>query len=288
MSDGLFAKFPTIAYGGTECLDLTRRVAMPETTLRRPEAFYPHELSEDQRSDVVAFGYYDDPMLDWLVYLSNGVVDPYYGWYLSEDQLNSLVTEKYGSVAEAQRRIRHWETNWADAVGDASVDYYRTHMPASHKKYWSPFYGYGARVVSYRRRQETWTTTTNVIASVGLTGQTGVFRAGEIVVAFVGGLETGRADLVRTEDDGTLVVRHVVESVPVGAQVRGDVSGATATVASYAVEHSDFPLDEAAYWSPVYYYEWERQRNEANKFVQLLDKGWVATVSQEVSKKLRS
>ena len=49
--------------------------------------------------------YYDDPTLDWIIFLVNDIVDPYYDWPLSDESFDSYMRTLYGSTAEAKSTV---------------------------------------------------------------------------------------------------------------------------------------------------------------------------------------
>ena len=58
--------------------------------------FTKYTIIGDDRPDTVATKIYDDPTLDWVVLLSNNVVNIQSEWPLGQAAFNTYVTEKYG------------------------------------------------------------------------------------------------------------------------------------------------------------------------------------------------
>lgn len=52
---------------------------------------------------------YGDSTLDWLILLPNEILDPYFQWPLSQNQLNDVIRKKYGSVSTAMAQVHHYE-----------------------------------------------------------------------------------------------------------------------------------------------------------------------------------
>ena len=88
-----FENFPKIQYSNNSVLDITKRVTILNSVSSNPYAFYPYELEVHERPDQFSGRYYQDPFQSWLLYLSNKIVDPYYEWYLSDDEFNNFITE---------------------------------------------------------------------------------------------------------------------------------------------------------------------------------------------------
>lgn len=287
---GYFAKFPKVVYGGRTVLDLTRRVRVADSTLRTPQSFYPYEMRSGMRADHISFDYYNDPDAEWVIYLSSGIVDPYYGWYLTEEELNSYVDEKYGSIEDAQERVSHWVVNWESAVNfDVSPSYFENQLTETLKKYWTPVYGQGKRVLSYARRRSDWTAATNWIER--LTTPTSVDWVEGTLLNFrvtPDGENVGHGELVRNPGTGALDVQHLRGLYQSGYYVvPRDTGSATVTIESVERLTTGITLDELAYWEPVYHYDLERERNEANKHLTLIDVDYVSEMVQETKRLLQ-
>lgn len=284
-----FDKFPTMVYRGVQCLDITRRVRISDTTLRLPTVFYPFTLTNETRADGLAFDYYRDPNAEWITYLSNGIIDPYYDWHLSEDDFAQHLENKYGSIEETQSRVKYWKTNWLSDRLSISPSYFQNSLPEALKKYWIPVYGLGSRVNSYKRREEDWFTVTNSLERIELGSVDGSFSIGELVdFRDAGGLNVGLAEVVQVGDDYAVVKN--VRDTPTGAWTSGETlsgsSGASADVEGRTTLASDIPSAEAVYWSPVTVYDWELDLNEANKQVTLIDVDYVPAFLDDLRKKL--
>jgi len=74
-----FTKFPNTVYNDVTCTDLTKRVSLSQKILRRKNVFYLYEIENSLRPDQVSEFYYTDPAYEWLIYLQNEIIDPYYG-----------------------------------------------------------------------------------------------------------------------------------------------------------------------------------------------------------------
>ena len=98
--------------------------------------FTKYEIDGDDRPDNVANKFYDDPDLDWVVLLSNNIINIQSEWPLPQRDFDRYVLEKYGTY-EKLNAVHHYETkeckNSVDAVvvpeglqvdSDYSVTYY--------------------------------------------------------------------------------------------------------------------------------------------------------------------
>ena len=71
--------------------------------------FTYYQIPENTRPDVVAQNIYGDPELDWVILITNNIMNVRNEWPLSNNDLYDYMLEKYGSV-EKLNEINHWET----------------------------------------------------------------------------------------------------------------------------------------------------------------------------------
>ena len=72
-----FSNFPTTIYNGVEALDITRRAKISKIVKDSALAYMSYTIPDGDRPEDVAYYYYDDPSLAWLVLMSNDIIDPY-------------------------------------------------------------------------------------------------------------------------------------------------------------------------------------------------------------------
>jgi len=110
-----FRPFPTIKYRipketkSVSVTDITRRFALTSFISNAKVHFDNYVLQDGDRPDTVAYQYYSDQTLDWLVLIANEIHDPYFQWPRSYEQFNSYIKQKYGSVEYAMRTNHHYE-----------------------------------------------------------------------------------------------------------------------------------------------------------------------------------
>lgn len=280
-----FIKFPSITYANSECLDITRRVVMEEALQKNPSLFHKYEITQGLRPDMLSYSYYEDAYLDWLIYLNNGIVDPYYGWYLENDEFNGFIKKKYGSIEKAMKKIAYFQINWTTDDREITPSYYENNLPDTLKKYYVPVFSSSNKIVSYVRKQDDIVTNTNRVLHFDVTVNSGNgFVVGEIVdiknnalSSVVGGCEVVFAN--------TTVVKahHIGGNTSPTNKLVGEDSNTIATITNTDILANNLTDDEYVYWSPVYYYEYELEKNEKNKNVRVLDKSF----AMEVAEKLR-
>ena len=121
--DRYFDKFSSITYANTTSVDIIRRVKVLDKYYSSPYYFYPYDISEKERADQFSNRYYKDSYKSWIVYLSNKIIDPYYEWYMHDREFYEFLANKYGSVYNAQTRIKYYRNDW-EGVEDIAVNYY--------------------------------------------------------------------------------------------------------------------------------------------------------------------
>ena len=83
--------------------------------------FTKYTIEGDDRPDNVANKIYGDPLLDWVVLLSNNVINIQSEWPLSQADFNTYLTEKYDSDTEIFSGIHHYEANEVKTTQDVVV-----------------------------------------------------------------------------------------------------------------------------------------------------------------------
>ena len=66
-------------------------------------------MKDSDNPEVIAHKLYDDPNRYWMVMFANNLIDPYYDVPLDYGELDAYVEYTYGSVANAQSEIHHYE-----------------------------------------------------------------------------------------------------------------------------------------------------------------------------------
>ena len=275
MSDKYFDKFPLITYSNNTVVDITRRVTLLDKVSRNPYVFYPYDIEDNERPDQLSARYYDDAYKSWIVYLGNKITDPYYEWYLNNDELNELTEKKYGSIYDAQQKIKFYRNNWENQES-ISVSAYNA-LPIDRKKYWNPEYGSGSTVISYKRKEIDWTVSTNKIISYTVANTS--FTENEIVEVKIESGTIGKGQFVKASNT-EIYLQHVSGNyvdnesllLNVNSYVYGTESGVNTSISEITTIVTNIPDSEAIYWNPITYYNYEVEKNEYNKSIRIIDK----------------
>jgi len=85
------------------------RVKIREGIFENLMYYVKYNIIGDERPDNVANEYYGDPTLDWMVLLSNNIVNVYDEWPLTQRAFDIFLIEKYGTYDKINQ-IHHYET----------------------------------------------------------------------------------------------------------------------------------------------------------------------------------
>jgi len=161
MSEKYFQNFPKIYYDGKASRNIILKSKFFREVLANHTSFYPYLIKDDDRPDLVAFHYYGRWEYEWLVYMSNDIVDPYYGWPLDQRNFDAFIVGKYGSYEDAISldNVIHYVYNQDVDLKDNTIpegirdrytlelDYHLSYqmskttwdfLPAEEKNFWLP------------------------------------------------------------------------------------------------------------------------------------------------------
>lgn len=293
MMDRYFEKLPNVYYANTLVKDISRRAVLVDQEKRSPYNFYPYDIKHELRSDHIAEYYYNDSRLDWFIYLSNGIIDPYYDWHLNTSQLDDLIVQKYGSLECAMKKIAYYRNNWATDQTELEPSYYTDVIPESWRKYYKPNWGNGNRILSYSRKEEDTVTNINRIIeyTISSNNNANTFTVGDLVDIKVDGLDeaTGTGEVV-IANSSVLRIQNISGNTTANStylrNIVSDTNSANVTVQSVSTLFENFGEDEAVFWSPVTYYDLEVEQNESKKTIRLVEAGLHQLLIDEFNRKL--
>ena len=89
--------------------NIFRRAKLREDIGSIASAFEYYIITENERPDEIAEKIYGDPELDWVILVSNNIINIQDEWPLSLDNFNNYLLEKYGSES-AFTEVHHYES----------------------------------------------------------------------------------------------------------------------------------------------------------------------------------
>lgn len=311
MSERYFSKFPLITYNGKTVRNITERVVVRDFAQRNAMFYYPYDLPNFQRADQVADKVYEDELMSWMVYLTNGVTDPYYDWIMADDVFNEYIVKKYGSLDRVLNKVSYYRNNWYNDATDNITLAEFDDLPyiTKYDKFGNTYFDTAKRyyeavltgqvITSYRRRRVDESVTTNKIVKYNISG-TSSYSNDEIVTikfGYVGNtyFTTGNCQVI-SSNSTTLTVQHTsgfVDTAPEGYTISfsnsyayGTESKSNCAISSITSLANNIVAGEAVYWSPVTIYEHEFEKNLKNKTIRLIDPTVASEAAQRAADRL--
>jgi len=108
-----FGRFPLMVYdvkGNNDYKllpDILRRVKLRAGLRSGSFLFDTYDVSDGERPEDVAFNWFDDVRMHWVILMTNNITDRYYQWPLTQPQFQEHITDKYGAGNEDA--VHHYE-----------------------------------------------------------------------------------------------------------------------------------------------------------------------------------
>lgn len=96
-----FKYFPKLNYQGEVLRDITTRPKFLDDLAQDPYSFLPYTIKDGETAHEVSQYYYGSPIYVWAIYLANDIVDPYFGWPITDSEIEKTISKKYKTQAEA-------------------------------------------------------------------------------------------------------------------------------------------------------------------------------------------
>ena len=90
--------------------NLFKKGKLREDIFQNLAFFEKYKVIGDDRPDNVAFEVYDDASLDWIVLLSNNILNIQSEWPLPQTDFDRFLLDKYGDYDTLYNGIHHYET----------------------------------------------------------------------------------------------------------------------------------------------------------------------------------
>ena len=107
-----FSYFPSVEHdlkqdgSSITVTNILKRFKIHDDARDQTEVFYPYQLQDGDRPDVVAEKYYGNANYAWLVLFSNNIVDPVIEWPLYGTDFRNYLVTKYGSIESANTTVK--------------------------------------------------------------------------------------------------------------------------------------------------------------------------------------
>lgn len=90
--------------------NLFKRAKLREDIFKELAFFERYTIEGDDRPDNVAFKIYDDSTFDWVVLISNNIINIQSEWPLPQRDFDRFLLDKYGDYDTLYNGIHHYET----------------------------------------------------------------------------------------------------------------------------------------------------------------------------------
>ena len=106
-----FSKFPLTTYDikGNDIRkllpDILRRVKLKSVIKSGGMLFDKYDVKEGEKPEDVAYKWFGDAELHWVILMTNNVTDRYYGWPMNQTQFAEYLDDKYSNPDA----IHHYE-----------------------------------------------------------------------------------------------------------------------------------------------------------------------------------
>lgn len=270
-----FDRFPLVDYNGVPAKNLLTKVDFTEEALRDIYSNFDYVLEAGMnRPDMVSYSYYDSSQYDWLIYLSNGTIDPYHDFYKSDEDFKSFILGKYGSYEIARNTIMFYRNDWASDGSTIDTNVYESLSPAL-RKYWKPVIDNNYKVAGYNRVQEDWVVSTNKIVSLKLTDASVLIDADYVYQTSTEAL----ASVVSVDTTTNIVtVQHVTGTFE---------ADGTDTIEEVTLLQQVLSDEESAFWTAVNAYDYEEEKNELKRYVNIIKRTYLPDVERLFIEKIQ-
>jgi hypothetical protein len=274
-----FDRFPIVDYDGDIAKNILARVDFTEKTKRDIYSTFQFTLEEGfERPDLLSYNYYGSSKFDWMIYLTNNIVDPYYDYYKSAEDFKSYMETKYGSNSNARSITLFYRLNWHEDERTITVQQYEALVAdetANARKYWKPKLTNTGAVIGYERIKEDWTVSTNKVLSLSLTVSPSGFAVGDRVTQ-TSTEAYATVDYIDLENN-TLTVKHVNGTFTVN-----EAEG----IKEITLISQNIPEAETEYWYAVNAYDDEQETNELKRNVFVLKSSYLAETEKQFIQQL--
>lgn len=263
-----FDKFPLVNYNGVVAKNILSRVNFTDDSKRDIYSNFDYTISDgNSRPDILSNNYYNSPYYDWLIYISNNIIDPYYDYYISSQDLNGVIIAKYGSILEANRKILYYRNNWSPDDSVLTPSLYDS-IDISYKKYYKPLLNNSNQVTGYIRHKEDWIQSTNKIIELTLSSIEGL----KIDDVYYYGTITNI-----DEENSIITVHHITGDFVINSEVL-----------KINIILENISTEEASFWTPVTAYDYEVEKNELKKYINVIKSSYLPDIENKFSELMKS
>lgn len=259
--------------------DITTRVGVFEEIKKSGRGLVNYTVIDGQRADQLAWAYYGDDRLSWVIYLVNDIIDPWHDWPLSSADLEKHIVSKYGSLERAQEKIIKWRTNWS--INESTISQVQYNALTDVKKdYWKAVFGYNNNILYYERKKFDKFIKSNKIIRVNITNPNSYnFKVGDLIKNISDSSINAEIEHV---GDGFLLLKNVLGVWTSGTIYNSTEEEETSTTYTFSTTLKDNLLGVSDYYEFVTAYQEEIDENEKKKHIRLLEKNFLSIITDNL------
>lgn len=106
--------------------NIFERVQMLSSVITNINTYYQYSMQEGDTFESIAYKYYGDANRYWIILFTNQILDPFYDAPLKYQQFLDFINNKYGSLANSQSIIDHYELQITKTIQNSSLGIYNT------------------------------------------------------------------------------------------------------------------------------------------------------------------
>ncbi len=133
-----FKNFPLVNYNDVSMRNIMLKASIDINLFLNNTKLYTYQIKDGEKPTIIADQYYGDINYAWLVLLSNRIIDPYFEWPLTNQELDAHIIKKYGSLETAQSTVYEYK-NLFNEEDRITVDTY-TYAYNSNNPLYVPVY----------------------------------------------------------------------------------------------------------------------------------------------------
>ena len=85
------------------------RLRILRSILTNITAYYEYLILDSDTPEILADKIYGNPEAHWIILMTNDIIDAQYDWPLSTTNFKKYMINKYGSIANSETQIHHYE-----------------------------------------------------------------------------------------------------------------------------------------------------------------------------------
>jgi hypothetical protein len=252
--------------------NIMKRASVVGSILNNPLIFYEYDIQDGDTPDIVASKYYGDPYRYWIVMFANQYLDPEFNWPFNYSEFGNYINNQYTATGNLIS-----STTYTATVNLTDLEYISGNIIGSIINVNYSISGYAlsdtATVLSYSSNTQSNTTTLTVDSdfsqlpesnvSYNLFTYDTIYQYQKITKQY-----NQSTQITTTQTDA--ITQNTYNSLP--------------AYSSNTYYLSDGQVDITITKNALTYYDWETQKNEEKRNINLINKSYVDEFERQFKK----